>query len=284
MRQRFDRAAATFDAAAALHEIARERLLERLVLLGAAPESILDLGAATGRASAALAERFTDARILAADLSLSMARAVRARCGRGGRVLSVQCDAVDLPCPDHSIDLVFSNLLLPWTLPDRVFGECARVLRPGGLAVFTTLGPDTLVELRRAWSTVDDQIHVHGFVDMHDLGDLALRAGLVEPIVDVDRLTIRYTSLAAVIADLRSTGAANSALGRRETLTGQGRWRAFEAAFGRIAGAQDPAVTVELVFLQAFGSGRVPAARPRSDGVIEIAPEDLARMARRGRR
>jgi malonyl-CoA O-methyltransferase len=179
--------------------------------------------------------------------------------------------------------LVFANLILPWTLPDRVFAECARVLRPGGLALVTTLGPDTLIELRRAWTRVDERIHVHGFIDMHDIGDLAQRAGLVEPVVDVDRLTISYASLAALVADLRATGSANSAAGRREGLTGRARWQAFEAAFREQAEAGRLAVTIELVFAQAWGAGRRRATpRTTADGVARIAPEDLVRTARKG--
>lgn len=282
-RRRFDRAAASFDGADALHAEARERLLERLVLLGAQPATILDLGAATGSSSSKLAERYPSAWIIAADSSLAMALRVRHDRAASAKIVPVQCDAHALPCADESIDLVFANLLLPWVLPDRVFAECARILRPGGLALFTTLGPDTLIELRRAWAAVDERIHVHGFIDMHDIGDLALRAGLVEPVLDVDRLTISYTSPAALVAELRATGAANSAAGRREGLTGRARWRAFETAFREQAGTGRQAVTVELVFAQAWGAGRRRTEPRPADGVARIAAEDLARTARKGR-
>lgn len=280
-RRRFDRAAATFDGADALHAEARERLLERLVLLGAQPSTILDLGAATGSASAILAGRYPGASIIAADSSLSMAQRVRGKFADREKIVPMQCDAHALPCAEESVDLVFANLLLPWVLPDRVFGECVRVLRPGGLALFTTFGPDTLIELRRAWTAVDHGIHVHGFIDMHDIGDLALRAGLVEPVIDVDRLTISYRSTAALMAELQATGSANSAAGRREGLTGRTRFRAFETAFCEQAETGRPAVTVELVFLQAWGAGRRQAVPRPADGVARIAAEDLARTARK---
>jgi malonyl-CoA O-methyltransferase len=282
-QRRFDRAAVSFDAADAVPAEARERLLERLLLLGDEPSAILDLGAATGSASTALSARYPRARIIAADSSLAMVRRARDKCAGNARIFPVRCDAHALPCADESIDLVFANWLLSWVLPDRVFGECARVLRPGGLALFTTLGPDTLIELRRAWAAVDDKMHVHGFIDMHDIGDLAARAGLVEPVVDVDRVTISYPGLAALLADLRATGAANSAAGRREGLTGRSRWRAFEAAFRDRAGAGRSDVTVELVFAQAWGAGRRRAEPRLADGVARIAAEDLARTAKKAR-
>jgi malonyl-CoA O-methyltransferase len=281
-QRRFDAAAATFDTADAVHGEARERLLERLALFALAPVSIVDLGAATGSASLGLACRYPDALVVAADLSFAMTDQAERKRGADDSIAPLQCDAEALPLCDASVDLVFSNLLLPWISPEGFFAECARVLRPGGLVLFTTLGPDTLVELRRAWAASDDRIHVHGFIDMHDIGDLAMRAGLAEPVMDVDRLEVRYPSLAALIADLRATGSSNSAVGRREGLTSRGRWRAFETALTANVGAGGPRVTVELVYGQAFGVGR-RASAVSGEGVVRIAAEELARTGRRGR-
>jgi malonyl-CoA O-methyltransferase len=264
VRRRFDAAAATFDDAAVLHAEARSRMLERLALFKLDPERVLDVGAATGAGSAALAALYPQAQIIAVDESLPMAR--RAATNAPGCVVCAG-DAHELPIADHSVDLVFANLLLPWIEPHLVLAEFARVLRKDGLALFTSFGPDTLVELRRAWSTVDDHIHVHGFIDMHDLGDLAARAGLSEPVMDVDRLELRYSSLERLIADLR---------------TGRGRWQAFQKALQPRVGADQLAVTVELVFGQAWSTGGKATPRP-ADGVARIAAEDLARTMKKGR-
>ena len=279
VRRRFDEAAATFDGAAILHAEARSRLLERLTLFKLKPERVLDIGAATGAGSAALAALYPSAQVFAVDASLPMAR--RAATNAPGAT-ALAGDAHELPIESHSVDLVFANLLLPWVEPDRALAEFARVLRRDGLALFTTFGPDTLVELRHAWGAVDDKIHVHGFIDMHDLGDLTARAGLSEPVMDVDRLQMRYSSLEGLIADLRGTGAVNSAAGRPTGLTGRGRWQAFEAALHASAGAEPLAVTVELVFGQAWSTGGQATPLP-ADGVARIAAEDLARTAKRGR-
>lgn len=279
LRRRFDRAAATFDGAAVVHTEARERMLERLALFRLEPECVLDVGTATGAGSAALAALYPKAQVVAVDASLPMARQAAANVPG---VVVLAGDAHELPIEDHSVDLVFANLLLPWVEPDRVLAQFARVLRADGLVLFTTLGPDTLVELRRAWRTVDDHIHVHGFIDMHDLGDLAVRAGLAEPVMDIDRLEIRYSSLDGLIADLRGTGAVNSAAGRPAGLTGRGRWRAFEKALRARAGTEPFAVTIELVFGQAWGTGREAVPTP-ADGVARIAAEDLAKTAKKSR-
>src|SRR5690606_204638 len=127
-----------------------------------------------------------------------------------------------------------------------VFREAARTMTSGGLFLFATLGPDTLEQLRRAWAAVDDRVHVHALFDMHDLGDLAVSAGLAEPVVDVDRMELTYRDVDSMISDLRACGAVNVAAGRRRELTGPSRFRRFVAALeaqrrdGRIP------VTIEL--------------------------------------
>ena len=140
-------------------------------LLGLNPRRVLDLGSATGKATAQLAARYPDARIVSVDLCGPMAERTRRRCRGLPSAMPVVGDAQRLPLGTDSMDLVFANLVLPWCDPRAVFAELARVLREGGLALFSSVGPDTLSEVRRAWAQVDRFVHVHGFVDMHDLGD-----------------------------------------------------------------------------------------------------------------
>jgi len=270
----FDQACRCFDEADAVHGEARVRLLERLALFGLEPRCVVDLGAATGKTSLALAGQFPDAHLLAIDSSHAMLGQAR-RLG-GSNVTRICGDAERLPLAEHSVDLMVANLVLPWCSSDVVFAEAARVLRDGGLLLFTTVGPDTLGEVRRAWSEVDDAIHVHGFVDMHDLGDLALRAGLAEPVMDVDRLQVTYRDVLSLVEDLRACGATNVALGRRTSLTGTRRWRAFrERLEARRVGGRFP-VTVELIFGQAWGTGMLRQGK-LGDGVTRIPVDDMTR-------
>ena len=87
------------------------------------------------------------------------------------------------------------------------------MLADGGALLFATLGPDSLQEVRAAFGAVDDRIHVHAAFDMHDLGDLALAAGLAEPVLDVDRLEVTYADVAGARA--RSAGHRRHQRGRR---------------------------------------------------------------------
>ena len=123
------------------------------------------------------------------------------------RFARVQAAAERLPLADASVDLILSNLMLQWCDPDAVFAEFRRVLAPSGLLCFTSFGPDTLRELRSAWSKVDSRTHVHQFIDMHDIGDALVRAGFSSPVLDVERYTLTYLDVGRLAADLKNTGA-----------------------------------------------------------------------------
>ncbi len=195
-----------------------------------------------------------------------MLAAARAACAAAAtataaRIAVVGGDAERLPLATGSVQLVLANLVLPWCKPQNLFAEAARVLEAGGLLLFATLGPDSLQEVRRAWGAVDDRLHVHAAFDMHDLGDLALAAGLGEPVLDVDRIELTYAQPSALVRDLRAWGAVNVAAGRRRELTGRQRWRGFERHLGAVTRNGRFAVTVELVLGLAWGSGKPRAAR-----------------------
>ncbi len=189
-----------------------------------------------------------------------LARA-RAACAASPAVTVVGGDAERLPLATGSVQLVLANLVLPWCRPQNLFVEAARVLEAGGLLLFATLGPDSLQEVRRAWAAVDDRLHVHAAFDMHDLGDLALAAGLAEPVLDVDRLELTYERPAALVRDLRAWGAVNVAAGRRRELTGPKRWRAFDDAAVR---GPWRALRGDRRARARTGVGRGPAARRRA--------------------
>ncbi len=254
LRRNADRASASYDQYAVLQSRVREQLLARLDWIAYTPEAVLDLGCGTGLGALALAARWPGACVLAADLSPGML-AQLARHDSQKRCERLRADARALPLNEASLDLVFSNLMLQWCDElDAVFAEVARVLRPRGLFTFTTLGPDTLAELRAAWRAADDGEHVIPFTDMHDVGDGLVRAGLVEPVLDVVRYTLTYPHLDALVRDLRGTGAQNALAGRAPGLTGRGRRAALEQAYERHRREDGLPASVEVVFGQAWGA------------------------------
>ena len=270
-RRSFDRASA-FESACFIHDETRARLEARLDLIRVTPAVAVDLGCAPGRGAVALAARYPDARSVAVDSSVGMLRAAAARAVDPIAVLGGDAEA--LPLRTGCADLMLANLVLPWCRPDRAFKEAARVLAEGGALLFATLGPDSLQEVRTAFGAGDDRIHVHAAFDMHDLGDLALAAGLAEPVLDVDRIEVTYADVAGLVRDLRAVGAMNVAGGRRRTLTGRRRWDRFAERLPRRPDGR-LAVTVELILGQAWGRG--PVAKPGMGASEVRVPIELIR-------
>ncbi|MDH3693367.1 MAG: malonyl-ACP O-methyltransferase BioC [Gammaproteobacteria bacterium] len=225
----FGRAAYTYSDAAVLDQSVGGELLSRLDLLKASPARILDAGCGGGYCTGLLRQRYPDAEIVGIDLSLYMLQATAQKHANtvSPRVLT---SAEHLPFADARFDLVFSNLMLPWCDIGAALVELQRVMCPESALMFSAFGPDTLIELRQAWGKVDELPHVHDFYDMHDIGDALLHAGFAEPIVDVDRITVTYASIDAMICELRNSGATNIHPQRRKSLTGKKRFQRFCAA------------------------------------------------------
>jgi malonyl-CoA O-methyltransferase len=278
MRRAFGRAATGYDAAAVLQARVRDELLSRLDVVRLVPAVVLDLGTGTGHAAAALKRRYRASETVALDLAPGMLAEAARRQTVLRRFRRICADAASLPLRDASVDLVVSNLMLQWcNEPDAVFSECRRVMKPGGLLTFTTFGPDTLIELQRAWAAADRLIHVNRFIDMHDLGDALLRAGFVEPVMDVERYTLTYETAGDLMRDLKAIGAHNANEGRPRGLTGKGTLRRMTTAYETYRREGRLPATYEVVYGQAWCP--VEARRPRG-----LAGEVVVPVSRIGRR
>jgi malonyl-CoA O-methyltransferase len=232
VRASFDRASATYEAAAGLQARVAEELLGRLDTFGLQPQVVLDLGAGTGRTTRELKRRYPRASVIALDLAPGMLREANRHQMRWRRFERVCGDAQRLPLAAASVDLVFSSLMLQWCQPlDAAFGEVRRVLRASGFFAFSTFGPATLSELRSAWAQADRHNHVNHFIDMHDVGSALMRAGLSEPVLDVDRIEVDYPDARTLMRDLKSIGAHNVTAGRPRALTGRTRLALMEHAY-----------------------------------------------------
>ena len=236
VRRAFARAARSYERHDALQREVGARLREQLALLDAPPARVLDLGAGTGLGSAALAAAFPRAQVLALDLALPMLKAARRHAGLLGRAYArVAGDAQRLPFADGAFDLLYSNLCIQWiSEPLPLFVELLRVLRPGGLLLLSSFGPDTLRELRAAWAAADgEHPHVSRFLDMHDLGDVALAAGLRDPVLASEQLTLTYADVDALLRELKGLGATNADAARVRGLTGRTRLARMREAYPR---------------------------------------------------
>lgn len=248
------RAAHGYEAAAWLPRRVAESLMDHLAPVRMEPRRVLDVGAGTGICSRLLARRYPGARVLAVDSSHPMLQVARRRGRRWFAKRGFACgDAERLPLADASVDLVVSSLMLQsCESPDAALAEFYRVLAPGGLLMFTTLGPDSLMELRESWLSVGPEIRVHGFIDMHDLGDALLRAGFQDVVMDTERMTGRYGQVSDLARDLKRLGASNAAKGSPRGLTTPGRLAAMTAAYETLRADGTLPASFEIVFGHAW--------------------------------
>ncbi len=276
VQRRFDRVAVDFDHADFVHRTTFNGLIERLAPVSARPSIILDLGSASGSGSRKLARQFRRARIVSFDVSLQMLQTGKRRRSLLSKVTELQGDAARIPLQTGSADLVFSNLLLPW-IDDLAtcLGEIARVLRKDGVFVFSSLGPDSLYEIRDAWNSLDRDWHVNAFPDMHDIGDAIVRAGLRDPVLDVDTLSVTYRDTASLYRDLTNCGGRNSLEFRRRTLTGKNRLLNMDNALLRRFAGGPLALSLELVYGHAWGGGP-----PQTGTEYRLDPAAIGRRRR----
>ncbi len=283
VRRAFSRAAAGYDAAAALQAEVRTRLLESLAYLDdRQPSVVLDIGSGTGHAAAAMRKRWPKARVVALDLALPMLRQARRQAGWWKPFNRVCADARALPLAEGSVDVIFSNLCLQWVedLP-AVFAGFRRVLRPGGLMLCSSFGPETLAELREAFAQADASPHVSPFASIAQFGDALLSAGFRDPVVDRDLFNLTYPDLPALMRELRAIGATNAKATRRRSLTGRARYAAAAAAYEPLRDGQGRLPSSwEVIYAQAWA----PApGMPIREGGHEVAAVPLAQIPIRRR-
>jgi len=251
-RRRFERASQTYPRASRLEDEIAARMLERLDYVKLVPRRVLDAG--SGPPRRALAKRYPQASVIALDFSLPMLpkRGFVARLA-GSRRVAVCADLEHLPLADASVDLVWSNMALHYLSdPLAAFREFHRVLAANGLLMFSTLGPDTLKELRAAAGAA----RVHHFTDMHDLGDMLMAAGLSAPVMDMEMLQLAYPDADTLLNDLRASGQTSARADRPRGLSA----KTFGARLRRALGDK-PKATFEVVYGHAWKAEEVKAVR-----------------------
>ena len=256
----FSQAAATYDAAAILQREVGERLFERLSLIKQQPATILDVGAGTGHFARLLEKKYRKAHIILLDIAQGMLEHAKSKKNWLTHQHFVCTDAQKLALADNSIDLIFSNLTFQWcTDIDEVFKELHRVLKPGGSLFFTTVGPDTLKELRYSWQAVDNYQHVNQFLDMHDVGDALVRQQFSDAEMDMEHFTLTYPTAFEIMRELKALGTQTILQDQHIGLTGKTRfaklvetYETFRNDDGRL-----PA-TYEIIYGHAWKTEKLP--------------------------
>jgi malonyl-CoA O-methyltransferase len=216
-----------------------------------------------------LGERYPKAEVTALDIAFGMLQQARGTSSwwkkvfAGKRENFLCADVEALPVASGSMDMLWSNLALQWCndLP-ATFVELQRVLKVEGLLIFSSFGVDTLHELRTAFHGVDDHNHLNRFADMHDIGDMLVAAGFADPVMEMERLTLTYNDVRAVMQDLKSIGANNATAGRGQGLMGKAAWRRVTENYEKLRRDGKLPATFEIV----YGHAWKPAPKNTQDG------------------
>lgn len=282
VQRAFERAAGGYGEATDLQRGIADELLERLAGVKIEPRTVVDLGCGSGHAARALQKMYRRADVIGVDPGRGAVRRIGGGWRPGRRPLALRADVARLPLPDASVDVLYSNLLFQWLHePDAVLTELRRVLRPEGVLMFSTLGPDTLWELREAWAAIDDRASLHAPADMHDVGDALLAAGLRDPVMDVDRLRRGYPDLRALMRAIRPLGAQRTAAGRRPGLSGRGTLERLQAAWPAYDDGGRVLASWEVVFGHAWGA-QTPRAGTGDAREYHVPIESIGRARRTG--
>ncbi|MDR3157821.1 MAG: class I SAM-dependent methyltransferase [Zoogloeaceae bacterium] len=186
--------------------------------------------------------------------------------------------AENLPLPANSVDLVWANCFAFWRHDFlRTLEETLRVLRPGGLLMLSTLGADTLKEMRAALETLE--MTPPPCIDLRALGDLLLRAGFADPVTHMESLTFTYTRLGTLFADLRAI-APDLFFPARQKNANRLRWQKLLTHYEHCrAKRQDdkfPAHT-EILHAHSWKSWQTTMRACGSEKIIEVYPQERGR-------
>lgn len=259
VRRSFSKAAAQYDAAAVMQREVCTRMLERLDYIKLKPASVLDVGSGTGWGTHQLGERYPAAQIVGLDIAMGMLQASRGTSRWWNKLFAsnakqyVCADMEFLPVNSNSMEMVWSNLAVQWcnNLPATLI-ELQRVLKVGGLLMFSTFGPDTLKEIRTAFQGVDGYTHSNRFADMHDIGDMLVAGGFADPVMDMEYITLTYDDVKAVMQDLRSIGAHNATAGRATGMLGKKAWSRVLENYERLRRDGKLPATFEVIYGHAW--------------------------------
>jgi malonyl-CoA O-methyltransferase len=216
--RQFSRAAASYDAAAAVQQYALQQLLALL------PQRLqghwLDIGCGTGAAVAPLLEKGTR-QLTGIDMAAGMLQQAQHKY-HNPQLHWLQADADQLPLASDCAAGIVSSLMLQWSEnPAATLREWQRVLQPGGCIAVASLLPGTHQEMQQAWHAIDQRPHVNRFSSQADICQAIDAAGLVLTQQQQQCFTQQFADMSTLLRSLKAIGATNVNPGRASGLGGR---------------------------------------------------------------
>lgn len=268
-----------------LHGEVARRMGERLGWIKRQPARVLEIGGWLGAGRAVLRGAYPKARLTAVEpteaLRARRAALIERRWWRWldrGPEETVHRIAADAPLPGP-VDLVWSNLGLHWSDdPQADFSRWRAALAPEGFLMFSAFGPDTLRELSALYRSLGWAPPAHRYIDMHDLGDALLHAGLADPVMDMDTLSLAWREPADLLHELRSLG--GNACRERPAGCRTPRWRArLEALLAERLRGPDGRLQLSFEIVQGHAFQALP--RPVRGALATVSVDQLRASAQR---
>ena len=244
IRQSFERAAPTYDAAAVVQRRVCALLAAGLPAdLGA--DRVLDAGCGTGFAQLLLQQRFPAAHTIALDFAPAMLRRVGTPCCR------LAGDLEHLPLAAASADLYWCSLAVQWCDLPRALVEARRVLTEGGTLALASLGPATFHEMRTAFAGIDAYRHTLSFHAPEEIRDLAMAAGFVAVDVQKHIEIAHYPDFKSLLRAVKAIGANQLGAGRRTSLLSRSAFQRAELAAEALRTPDGLPLTYDVITLHA---------------------------------
>ena len=242
----FDKKASSYDKYSLIQDEVAQRLCDRLSNITIKPVSILDIGCGTGYLSDMLFKLYPLANITCLDISLNMLEESHKKNSNLNCILS---DAENMPFKNNKFDLIISSFTLHWCFEiEKIFFDIYRFLNDKGLFLFTTVGPSTLDELDTAYYEAGDSVrHTNYFSDMHTYGDLLLKLGFHDPVMDTEIIVIEYASFRDVLDSLKKTGA-NTVVGQEPKFISKSSYQKLSKNYPVNKDGNRLPVTYEIIY------------------------------------